>query len=388
MKKILLFLLCFAMLLSLGACGEPSDPSDGTGSDSAVQKTDGKTTASKPAKTDTEDVSAPSDTEEEKPETGYDPSMEHKFIATDITRHSIVVYDLNPCDGDFKKLTDDELCVVWEWDADDDPNCKIKPNAGIDAAKIRYSPYYERDVMIACSSNGWAGVIDYEAKSLLWEYRIGSGPHSIEMLPNGDVVVGCSSDPGALVYVPLSAGITKPVSSIPSLYCHGVSWDPQNELLWVLENYGVYAAIILDEGTENGKLVRIGKSGDVFDNGEGGGHAFSPIYGQPGKYWASSGSKLWIFDAETEELDFRFDRNPYLSLKNIKGIASFPDGTVVQTVGGLCGNDTYGWSSDGLRITIRYVDENGDLRDRVTKVSFDPFHREFYKVQPFTKDYQ
>ena len=242
--------------------------------------------------------------------------------------------------------------------------------------------------MIACSSSGWAGVIDYEAKSLLWEYRIGSGPHSIEMLPNGDVVVGCSSDPGALVYVPLSAGITEPVSSIPSLYCHGVSWDPQNELLWVLENYGVYAAIVLDEGTENGKLVRIGKSGDVFDNGEGGGHAFSPVYGQPGKYWASSGSKLWIFDAETEELDCWFDRYPYLSLKNIKGIASFPDGTVVQTVAGLCGKDTKGWSSDGLRVTVRYVDENGDLKDRVTKVAFDPLHREFYKVQPFTKDYQ
>lgn len=286
---------------------------------------------------------------------------------TDITNHSIVVYDLNKCNGDYQLLKDDKVAIIWEWDADDDPKCKMKPNAGIDAAKYRYSEYYKKDVIIACSSNGWAGVIDYEAKSLLWEYNIGKGPHSIEMLPNGDVVVACSSDPGALVYVPLSAGVTYPVSWIPSLYCHGVSWDPENEWLWVLEDNGVYAATVMNPG-KDGKISRLGGTGALFGPGIAGGHAFSPVGGEPGKYWASSGSYLFRFDAETETMTRSFDRASHLTSKNIKGIASFADGTVIQTVAGIGGNDTYGWSSDGFRIITVEMSE-GRVKQLITKVT-------------------
>ena len=351
-KRLLALLFCVTFLFCLAGCGEsvelPNTPS----------------------------------TEKESVIIELDPSVERKFLATDITNHSIVVYDLNRCGGDFEKLKDDDTSIIWEWDADEDGNCKLakRVGAGIDSAKYRYSGCYKRDVIIACSSSGWAGVIDYKTETVIWEYNIGKGPHSIEMLPNGDVVVACSSDPGALVYVPLSAGIQAPVSSIPSLYCHGVSWDPQNECLWVLEDTGVYAAVIENMGTANGKLVRLSGSGGSVGTG---GHAFSPIYGEPGHYWASNGGSLYRFNSETEEVLFRYDRSSVLSTGSIKGIASFPDGTVVQSVAGIGGKDTRGWSCDGFRIITK-----GAEKDIVTVVLFEPSHREFYKVQPFTKDYQ
>lgn len=372
MKRILAIILCLVMTVLFVACGDTVDPatnSTGSTQGGSTSSTDGQK----------KDILL------------YDPEMEHKFLATDITNHSIVVFDLNACDGDFQKLTDDDISIVWEWDPEEDPKCKMSPGLGIDSAKLRYSPYYERDVIIACSSNGWAGVIDYEACSLLWEYNMGKGPHSIEMLPNGDVVIACSSDPGALAYVPLSAGAKTHVSWIPSLYCHGVSWDPVNECLWVLEDNGVYAATITNMGTMEGKIMRISGVGDKFDNGEAGGHAFSPVYGEPGKYWASSGKYLWQFDSTTEEMSKGYARYNTLTHKNnIKGIASFADGTVVQTVAKLCGKSTQEWSSDGLRIITRQMSEGKvpQPREVVTVVQFDVKHREFYKVQPFTKDYQ
>jgi len=396
MKRILSLLLCMVMAFALVACGEDpavsTDTNTGTGNASSETGSISDTNSDKNT-TDSDSVSA-SDGEDEEQENKpmlYDPEMEHKFIVTDITNHSIVVYDLNACNGDFEKLKDDDVAIVWEWDSDDDPNCKIKPGAGIDSAKIRYSAYYKKDVMIACSSSGWAGVIDYEEKSLLWEYNVGNGPHSIEMLPNGDVVVACSSDPGALAYVPLSAGAKKPVSSIPSLYCHGVSWDPVNEWLWVLEDNGVYAATISNMGTKDGKITRVNGTGALFADGEAGGHAFSPVYGEPGKYWASSGKYLWMFDSETETMYKDYPRFAKLTAKtNIKGIASFPDGTVIEMVSQIGGNDTKGWSCDGIRV-ITHEMSTGKVKvevDVVTDVLFEPSHREFYKVQPFTKDYQ
>ena len=386
MKRILSILLCLTFLLSLVGCGGGGNSANqqGTASSSEATKTEVQTSSDNKNETETPK--------------GFDENAEHMFLATDIANHSVVVFDLNACEGDYELLKNDDIAVVWEWDADDDPNCKIKPGAGIDSAKYRYSEYYERDVIIACSSNGWAGVIDYEAKSLLWEYNIGNGPHSIEMLPNGDVVVACSSDPGALAYVPLSAGITKPVSSIPSLYCHGVSWDPENEWLWVLEDTGVYAAVINNMGTAEGKIVRVAGSGSEFGTSKtgtaiSGGHAFSPIYGEPGKYWASSGSDLWQFDATKETISNSYARHAKLNAQNnIKGIASFPDGTVVQTVAQLGGENTtsYDWSSNGFRIITRELSSGkvATLQDKVTVVLFDRMDREFYKVQPFTKDYQ
>ena len=389
MKRILTLLLAVILMLSLAACGGETATTDtGSADASASDTASGSTASSGAPATDTDSQSTSSTEPEEEKPLLYDDSIDHLFMVTDITNHSIVVYDLDACEGDFNKLTDDKTAIVWEWDAEKDPNCKINPGAGIDSAKFRYSAYYKKDVVIACSSGGWAGVIDYEKKTVLWEYNVGNGPHSIEMIPNGDVVVACSSDPGALAYVPLSAGATKPSSSIPSLYCHGVSWDPENEWLWVLEDDGVYAAGIKNMGTKEGQIYRIGGTGSKFGNGITGGHAFSPIYGQPGMYWASSASHLWQFDSVNETITRTYDRSSTLTAKsNIKGIASFVDGTVVETVAGLCGNDTYGWSSDGLRIITREM-TSGKVQVVVTVVKFEPSHREFYKVQPFTKEYQ
>ena len=379
-KRVLTVLLCLILALLSVACTETTTSTDSNASSEGTEVTESST-----------DTSTSSSVGNTTNGGGYDETMEHKFIVTDITNHSIVVYDLNRCNGDFTRLTRDS-CVIWEWDADEDPNCKLagRIGYGIDAAKYRYSPYYKRDVIVACSSAGWCGVIDYKAKTVLWEYNVGQGPHEVEMLPNGDVVVACSSDPGALVYVPLSAGVTRPVSSIPSLYCHGVSWDPVNKCLWVLEDTGVYAAKIRQMGTAHGSIYRVTSSKLAFENGEKGGHAFSPVYGEPGCYWAASHKYLWKFDANAKTLTRGFRRSSELSQKDIKGIASFEDGTVIELVANIGKRCTKGWSCDGMRIITREWSQGKVkvMKDVVKVVPFDTNHREFYKIHPFTKEYQ
>ena len=378
-KRILALFLCLITVLCTVGCGETESPStEGDGTVAFPQ-------FSKPDK-DTEKDNDTSDVVSDDTQRIFDSAVEHKFIACDIINHSVVVFDLNACDGDFQKLKDDDVAVVWEWDSDEDPNCKIKPGVGIDSAKIRYSPYYEKDVMIACSSGGGAWVVDYEEKTVLWEARIGGGPHSIEMLPNGDVVVaGSSGGPesnGHLSYVPLSAGVKKVVHTIASYGCHGVSWDPENECLWVLEGDGVKAVAVVDEGTKNGKLVKIDRSGSKFPGGGNGGHAFSPVTEYPGRYWASSGSALWQYDSQTEEMYGNYQFNVYLSQGGIKGVTSFADGVVIKTVAGI-GDNTQSWSSRGFLIVSQ---DGASHQIKSEYVVFE--HRDFYKIQPFSKDYQ
>ncbi|MBO5213627.1 MAG: hypothetical protein J6B86_02515 [Clostridia bacterium] len=321
-----------------------------------------------------------SDTSEDESEK-VDVTEGRKFLATDITNHGIVVFNLDACNGDYQKLTDDSVSVFWEWTYADDVNATMRgPGYGIDSAKLRYSAYYEKDVVIACSSGGWAGIIDYENRTLLWESNATeiANAHSIEMLPNGDVVVASSQvatngKPG-LTYFALSSGSQTPTHTIISDSAHGVSWDPANECLWVLNNKEIYAVKVQNPG-RNGTLQVV--EGSAV-GGFAGGHALSPVTGSPGKYWVGANSTIFQFDTKTKTLTKCAD---VLQQPGIKGIASFADGTVIlaaHKIGG--GTPTYGWSSDGFRI----VSANGTS----VTVPFDTDHREFYKVQPFTRDYQ
>ncbi len=390
MKKFLALFFCTVLLFALAACGTETPNTDSpTGSSGgAASATPGSTNS-----TDSSDSTSSANPEVEL--NVFDSEMEHKFLATDICNHSIVVFDLNRANGDFNNLKKNQ-CVVWEWKADEDQTCKLKPGAGIDAAKYRYSEYYKRDVIIACSSNGCAYVIDYEKKTVLWEYRIGSGPHSVEMMPNGDLVVACSGGDteGKLVYVPLSAGETKPSHEIKTPSGHGVSYDPVNDCLWVLEYGQIFKCIVKDAGTKDAKLVKIVGSGYNFvkNSKDKSGHVLSPIYGEPGKYWIA-GEKLWVFDTETEEISKAYSHSTSYNAKSaawMKGVAYFPDGTMIQTVPGSGGKTTYDWSCGELRITI-IEKSTGKVTKAVPKttiVTFEPSDREFYKVHPFNKNYQ
>ena len=372
-KRILALFLLVVLAFSLVACG--GDPVDtNTGSDSSL-----------PASSNNSDVSSNTDNSDSGDEVnkGYDETMEHKIIISDREAHKILVMDLNACNGDFEALPDSDSAIVWEYDLANDPNRKTRDaGAGLDSAKYRYSPYYGKDVVIACSSDGWAGVVDYEAKTLLWESDapVLHNAHSIEMLPNGDVVgaVAKDTDDAGLVYFPLSAGVNTYSSAIPSKYSHGVCWDPENEWLWVLENTETVAIKVNGMGTEDAKLVRLSGLG-AQSQGGGGGHAFAPVGGQPGKYWASFGGKVYQFDSVEEEMI----PDAYFSSRDTKGICSFSDGTVVQIV---ADEDTV--VSSDIHIVIRKLSggKKQELRNVETVVNFPGMV--FYKVQAFTKDYQ
>lgn len=227
------------------------------------------------------------------------------------------------------------------------------------------------------------GGIDYEKSTIICEGMLASGPHSIEMLPNGDIVIGVSSKQIGVYYIPLSAGETESVSELYAPGSHGVCWDPERECIWVLEGNGVFRATVENTGTKQAKLVRHYDNIGVFGNGMG--HAFSPIYGQPGKYW-TSGNGLLIFDAHTGS----YDSAGALNAGGIKGISSFADGTVVEAICNPGGSAVNFYACDGFRIWEKRM---SDGKVQVMKyvavdVVFPEGGRQFYKVQPFTRNYR
>ena len=63
--------------------------------------------------------------------------------------------------------------------------------------KLLLTEYYKKDVVIVCSSNGWAGVIDYEEKKVLWQWSFGGGnfhPNTTLTLQNVILSQNASTD--------------------------------------------------------------------------------------------------------------------------------------------------------------------------------------------------
>ncbi|MBO5249034.1 MAG: hypothetical protein J6B54_07120 [Clostridia bacterium] len=389
-KAILSTLLCVALALSFVACGPAENPqtdSGGTSSGSSVSSSDTNSdTATDGESTDASTATEGTTTDTRDEVKKDDPYWEEdaigrKIIACDIINFSVVVYDLDACQGDYQRLINDKSTIVWEWSSVYDRNCVGFPG-GLSSAKLRYSPYYGKDVVIACSSNGWWGVVDYEKCTVICEGWVSSGPHSVEMLPNGDLVIGVSAKTIGVYYIPLSAGVAEPVSELEAPACHGVCWDPERQCIWVLEGNGVFRATVENMGTKQAKLVRHYDNIKVLGNSMG--HAFSPIYGQPGKYWVSE-NKLLIFDATTGE----YTSAGALSAGGIKGVASFADGSVVEAICNLGGNAVNFYACDGFRILEKRMSEGKVqvVKYVATDVIFPIGGRQFYKVQPFTRNY-
>ncbi len=390
MKRLLTLLFSGAMLLSFAACGETEQPTD---TDSqpvssevfSVSDTDTSTTDTDTSTTDTEQKDT-SEKEDVKAKV-FDTSLDHKLIMDDSSKRILVV-DLDK--GNSPEEWSMENAVIWEWSVDEAKGASFYgKDVRIDSTKYRYSSYYKKDVIVFCGSAGWVGIIDYETKEVLFDHKPGQGPHSVELLPNGDLVVACSGNDGAaegrVLYYPLSSGSSAP-SPKPIMLnsAHGVCYDPQNEVVWALGSTEVIALKPVGSG-KDAKLMQIAGMGASL--GVTGGHVMTPAFGNPGKYWLSSSQQTWIFDANegtVSSTDLKCDE---YSNKGVKGMAYFADGTMVQTAHDQGGTGTY--RSSELKI-MYLAESSGKVTQAVVKSVMIP-HRvgsQTYKVHVFTKDYQ
>ncbi len=383
MKRILSLLFCGVLLFSMAACGETEKPTE---TDVSAKPSEFSSVSDSHASITDSEQNDTSETEEVKL-TVFDPEMDHKLIMDDSAKRILVV-DLDK--GSSPEDWSMENAVIWEWSVDDAVGASIQgKDVRIDSAKYRYSAYYKKDVIVFCGSSGWVGIVDYETKKLLFEHNPGHGPHSVELLPNGDLILACSGNDGAaegrILYYPLSSGSLYPSAEKVMLNsAHGVCYDPTNEVVWALGGTEIIALKVLGTG-ENAKLTKIGGLGTSL--GVSGGHVLSPAFGNPGKYWVSSSQQTWIFDANEATLsstDLKCDK---YSNKGVKGMAYFADGTMVQTAHDQGGTGTY--RSSELRI-LYLTESSGKVAQAVVKEVMIP-HRsgsQSYKVHVFTKDYQ
>ncbi len=254
------------------------------------------------------------------------PLLEGKraVALTDQKNAEVAVIDLDADDPKAKEA------VLWQWS----PTAALGFNTdgfgtSVDEAKLRYDGVSGRFLLCVTSSAGFMGVASFPDGECVWNTTDKIGPHSIELLPGGNVAVASSGNgnddvAGIRVYAATQGKNNRTYAEALLPGAHGVVWDDTLGVLWGLGHneicaYRIGGTAAYPTITEVESL-RIGlpcKSG----------HDLQPDPNQPAVMWVAA-AKLLRVDKTTGQCT---EMKAPLYVSGTKSIGNFPDGTVVRS---------------------------------------------------------
>ncbi|MFD7594696.1 DUF6528 family protein [Kitasatospora sp. NPDC059812] len=187
------------------------------------------------------------------------------------------------------------LPVVWGWNADraaglaDLTPARSWTNPDEAKSRVRQGRRY----LLTTASGGLAAVVDTTTGATRWAADLGgaANPHSIELLPDGNVAVAASGGGWVRLYAASQGPRATAHAGYPLPGAHGVHWDGRTGLLWVLGD-DVLTALRVG-GTPAAPTLTAVRSTPLPDHG---GHDLAPVLAEPGRFWVSTLTGLWRYD--------------------------------------------------------------------------------------------
>lgn len=321
------------------------------------------------------------DGSDKKTEKATEPPVDNELInssnmlmAHDQLGERLVIYDLDAYE-DGKTLDDLEAFDI-----------KVGHAAGL---KYREDTVLGNVLLVAGTRTE---IYSYPTGKRLWYTKTpGANPHSIEMLPSGNIVVASSSD-GILRFFRTSALVDKnrDVAKTYSDYkledAHGVLWDPEYGLLWALGSHELRAYKVKGEGSRE-KLEKVDQMSIMLPEGKYWGHDLSPDYTDTRYLYITVGSCVMRFDKEDQSLSEEFPNSDILNRSNVKGFSNNPSGNFFAT--GETGGEGCEWKdwekASWCTNTIYYYRANGETLETIKLMTEKSA---FYKARAFCGLYQ
>ncbi|GAA2151283.1 hypothetical protein GCM10009760_46480 [Kitasatospora kazusensis] len=225
-----------------------------------------------------------------------------EIVAVDQQSRSVLVLDrrhtLRLEEGGRLEQSDRPDEVRWSWSADRAPGLADLHPASIwwGASEAKSRLLHGHRYLLTASSGGLAAVVSYPGAQVYWAAALGAAnPHSLELLPDGNVAVTASGG-GWLRLYPASQGPRADrYAEVPLAGAHGVHYDPAHALLWAIGNRELTAYKVT--GTQSAPaLVRVRST----PLPEADGHDLTPVYSPPGRLWVATGAHVWQYDPERD----------------------------------------------------------------------------------------
>ena len=265
----------------------------------------------------------------------------HSVIVTDIKNGRIIVTDLDKAEPFAAKN------LIWEWIPSKAQGWSYITQStlkdAISGVKYRWSEYFQTNVVLFTCARGTAGMIEYPSGKCLWKAKVGNSPHSIELLPNGDIVVAASGggewDAGRLTYFELTGGSYVATTEHMLYSAHGVTWDPENEVLWASGFRVVEAYRLTTDAQGRATLSKVAGKGAAIADGSG--HDLMQDYADSDILWVTTNRSVLQFSKSRNAFLGEFPNSAALrNVTGVKGIGGFSDGvTAFASYGDGVGGD-------------------------------------------------
>ncbi len=235
----------------------------------------------------------------------------------------------------------------------------------------------------AASAN--SGIYDYASGKALWTTKNpGDNPHSIEILPSGNIVIASTSDNRIRLFK--TSALQSNNKTTANQYtdytledAHGVLWDPTYKVLWALGRYELRAYAIQGSGT-NEKLVEVTQMRINLPEGHRGGHDLSPDYTNTRYLYITVGEFALKIDKKERTIIADYEYYKLMNAQNIKGFSNNPYGNFFIT--GEIGTTSFAsWCTNYIYF-CRY---NGSTYEKIKLTSSNSA---FYKARSFCGTYQ
>ncbi|TKG70425.1 DUF6528 family protein [Prauserella endophytica] len=210
-----------------------------------------------------------------------------------------------------------------------------------------------RRYLMTTASGGFAAVVPYpEGTGAYWAADVGgsNNPHSIELLPDGNVAVAASTGGWLRVYTASQGPRSTHYAEYPLVGGHGAVWDDQAEVLWAL---GTHELVALRVGGTPAEPVLTPER--VYQLPSKGGHDLQPVPGEPRQLWVTTESEVLRFDKGTGRFSKHYRGARSISDEHVKSVTTNPQTGQVLTVspqeGHLCT-----WCSDTVDLDLPHGD--------------------------------
>lgn len=205
-------------------------------------------------------------------------------------------------------------------------------------SEVKSRTWQGKTYLLTTASGGFAGVVEYPGKNRYWAVQVPDldgtdpNPHSIELLPNGNVAIAASTGNSVLLYAASQGPASTAYTRVTLASAHGVHWDDASGLLWAIGSRQLVAYSL--SGTAARQTLVQSYAIDLpelLPGGTPGGHDLNGVTGEPDLLWVTT--SLGILQYSKSRRAFA----PYLAstcpgaLSKVKAVSNV-GGTVAYTV--------------------------------------------------------
>ncbi|MER6996877.1 DUF6528 family protein [Streptomyces sp. NPDC000410] len=200
-----------------------------------------------------------------------------------------------------------------------------------DEAKVR--THRGRTYVLTTASYGFAAVVEYPSGRRYWGGTLSPGtirhnPHSIELLPDGNVAVAGSTGDVVRLYAASQGPGEVPFASYTLDDAHGLQWDPERRVLWAL---GGDRLVALRAGGTAARPT-LGVAYEIpLPTPHG--HDLFQVAGRPDRLWVTTGTEVLQYSKSRKAFVRDFAGAADISRANVKAVGNDPvTGRVASTV--------------------------------------------------------